>query len=85
MLPFIKPKTKTASLSIKYRKPDEKEPFADGGEADGDSGMHAAAQDILRAIESHDFKHLALALKAAFDIFDSQPHVEGEHLNESEE
>ena len=82
MLPFIKPQSKQASLSIKYRQPDEKEPFSDEGDADDGAALHAAAQDILRAIESKDYKHLALALKSAFDICDSEPHVEGPHTNE---
>ena len=81
MLPFLKPQAKQASLSIKYRKPDEKEPFSDQ-EDSNESAKHAAAQDILRAIESKDFKHLALALQSMFDICDSEPHTEGPHTND---
>ncbi len=42
--------------------------------------LHVAAEDILSAIKSNDAKALAQAFKAACDIVDSEPHVEGEHV-----
>lgn len=42
----------------------------------------AAAKDILSAIEAKDESMLAAALESAFQIFDSQPHEEGDHTNE---
>lgn len=49
------------------------------------AGLVAAAEDILRAISQNDSIHLALALRNFFDIADSQPHVEGPHINQGEE
>lgn len=47
--------------------------------------LEACADDIIRAINSKDSKMLAEAIKAAFEICDSEPHEEGPHTNESEE
>ena len=52
---------------------------------DDDQALIAAAQDIMRAINMKDYKHLALALRSAFQILDSEPHDEGPHLNEEEQ
>lgn len=76
MLPFMK-KDKEASVSavpsrIK-REPDH--------EVDYDS-LEAAAQDVLAALESKNVRDLAIAIRAAFEICDSEPHVEGPHIEE---
>lgn len=72
MLPFQKPKT-VAGLIIQKRKPDGQKDPSPQNEQDESSndGMHAVAEDILRAIASKDAQHLALALKSAWDIMDS--------------
>ena len=83
MLPFLnKHKQSVAGLIIKRREPDES---ADKKEPEGDEVLEAAASDILNAIESKDHRHLALALRAAFDILESEPHKEGPHTDEEEE
>lgn len=80
LLPFLKNKQKNQTgVIVQERAPDA--PAEDSGD---DSALHAAAQDILRAISDNDYQHLALAIRAAFDICDSQPHEEGPHLNEEE-
>lgn len=70
MLPFLSNKDKKVSgLILETRRtPDEK---PDGAPEDGNAPLHAAAEDILRAIASKDPKHLALALQAAYDICES--------------
>ena len=73
MLPFLK-RNKDASASgpvdsIK-REPDE------GAEYDA---LEAAAEDLSRAIDAKDIKGMAAALRAAFELCDSEPHQEGEH------
>lgn len=82
-LPWLKHKHQAAGISVQYRKPDEN--MAEGGEADQDHGLRAAAKDLMAAIHSNDSEKLMHALKAAFEILDSQPHEEGPHLNENEE
>ncbi len=73
MLPFLK-KTKEASASLpiesQERKPDNDNDF---------DSLEVAAQDLLHAIEKKDAKAVAEALRAAFELVDSQPHFEGEH------
>ena len=82
ILPFLKPK-KVAGLIIAKRKPDgSKQEMYEGGEEN--SGLEACAEDLMRALNSKDAKAVAEALKAAFEICDAAPHVEGEHINESE-
>lgn len=74
MLPFLKNK-KEASVAGDddhvMRKPDQ--------EAEYDS-LHSAAEDLIKAIESKDIKSVAEALRAAFDLCDSEPHEEGPHV-----
>ena len=75
MLPFLK-RDKEASASMPVdsmkRKPDD--------DADAYDVMHSAAQDMLNAIESKNVKALAEAIKAAFELMESEPHHEGEHI-----
>lgn len=66
---------------MEYRKPDQ----LPGEDKDSDfDGLEAAADDIMRASAAGDKKAYAAALRAAFEILDSEPHVEGEHLNEQD-
>jgi hypothetical protein len=75
MLPFLKNQEGSVSMPVEVKKRDSD----DGAEYDG---LHAAAEDLLAAIESKDAKALALAIRAAFEICDSEPHDEGSHTNE---
>lgn len=79
MLPFLKSKPQVAGIMTIERKPDE------SAESQEDSGLMSAAKDLLSAIESKDHKAIAMAIKAAFTILDSEPHDEGEHTNENEQ
>ena len=47
--------------------------------------LMAAADDLLSGIAMKDAKRVAEALSAAFEILDSMPHVEGEHMEEDVE
>ena len=75
-LPFLK-KDKEASVSmpadVQRREPDSEE------DSDYDS-LESCAEDLTRAIASKDLKGVASALRAAFQILDSEPHEEGEHI-----
>jgi hypothetical protein len=74
MLPMLK-RNKEASASGPIesveRKPDQEPEF---------DSMEAAAQDLCDAIHSKDMKAIAAALRAAFELMESQPHEEGEHV-----
>ena len=74
MLPFLK-KLDEASVSapaeIKKREPDE-EPEYDS--------LESAGHDLIDAIHSKDAKSVAAALRAAFELLDSEPHQEGPHI-----
>jgi hypothetical protein len=76
MLPFLK-KDKEASVSVpvdvQKREPDE--------ESDYDT-LESAADDLISAIHAKDTKGVCVALRAAFELLDSEPHDEGPHTNE---
>lgn len=73
MLPFMKHKevsVNTPSESL-TREPDEA--------AEEYDMLHAAAEDLIKAVHSKNVAAVSEALKAAFEICDSQPHYEGPH------
>jgi len=80
MLPFLQPK-KAAAVMIAKRKPSGSiEPMHEEGEQD--PGLMSAAEDLISAVHAKDAKGVADALKAAFEMADSEPHVEGPHIEE---
>lgn len=69
MIPFLKNKQDAASstsIDKVERKPDSEEYDV----------LESAAEDLCHAIEAKDYKAIAAALRAAFDLLDSQPHEE---------
>lgn len=44
--------------------------------------LEACASDLIHAIASQDAASVAEALRAAFEIMESAPHEEGEHMIE---
>jgi len=75
MIPFLKhAKEASSSGSIESieRKPDN-EPEYDS--------LESAAEDLKQALEKGDVKAIAMALRSAFDLCDSEPHEEGLHTN----
>ena len=77
MLPFLKQKPVAAGIMTIERKPDAPD---EGHEED--HGLMSAARDLASAMEVKDYKGMAAAIKAAFEILDSEPHEEGPHTNE---
>lgn len=75
MLPYQKQKEAAVVTPVDHvkRKPDE--------DAEYDP-MHAAADDLISAVHAKDTQGVAEALRAAFDLADSEPHVEGPHIGE---
>ena len=68
MLPFLK-KSQEASVAapeVEVRDHDE----------DFDS-LEVAAEDLMNAVHSKNAKAVASALRAAFELCDSEPHEEG--------
>lgn len=74
MLPFLKRKEGSSSDPVESlkRSPDE-------GAEEFDS-LESAAEDLINAVHAKDVKAVAAALRAAFELSDSEPHVEGPHL-----
>ncbi len=51
----------------------------DMGPSDPDEGLRSATEELFAAFEKKDVDAGMRALKAAFQICDSEPHEEGEH------
>lgn len=83
MLPFLKLKKQTGGVIVENRTPEHESDDKDDFELDS-LALEECAKDLIQAIERKDSKAAASAIKAAFEILDSQPHEEGPHLNESE-
>lgn len=70
MLPFLKPK-KVAGLIISQRKPDGKvAPYHEAG--DENHALDACSEDLMRAITSKDISGISSAIRAAYEILDSE-------------
>ena len=70
-LPFLKHKEASISVnpeSVK-RKPDHEEEY---------DFLDSASEDLINAIHSKDSKGVSAALRAAFELMESQPHEENE-------
>lgn len=82
MLPWLeKKKSVTVYKSTKGKSPDmEMNSEVEAPDSEMDEGLKEAAEDILRAINSKSAMDLAKAIKSAFEICDSYPHEEGEHI-----
>lgn len=87
MLPFLKQKKSGAAIVTNYNSSGfkkEQEPEENQGSSsasDAEAGLLACAQDLIKALEKKDSLAVASALKSAFEICDSQPHQEGEHVD----
>lgn len=79
MLPFLEPKKIVSVISSRRGKNPDIEVNAEV-EAPGqemDAGLKAAAEDLLRALDTRSAIDLAKAFRAAFEICDAYPHQEG--------
>lgn len=79
MLPFLKnARRQVAGMTMEVRKPDEPEKAQDDPEA----GLRAAAMDLIKAVNAQDEHGVMSALRAAFQIMESQPHDEAPESQE---
>lgn len=69
MLPFLRPKHQTGLMIAKMTPEGHKDTNT---EVSKDAGLEAAAADFLRGIEMKDSKKIASALRAAYQILDSE-------------
>lgn len=74
MIPYLKlgkEASVSAPVSVEKRKPDQDSEY---------DPLEVAAEDLCNAIAAKDYKAIAEALRAAFQLADSEPHIEGEHI-----
>lgn len=76
MIPFMKKKEVSVSMPVEHimRDSDHEEEMDEHDEL-----MEAIAHELMEALQKKNVKDVVMALRAAFQILDSEPHVEGEH------
>jgi hypothetical protein len=76
MLPFLKKMQEgSMSMPVESIKRDHDE------DVEYDM-LESAVEDLFKAMKSNDIKSGCEALRAAFEIYDSEPHFEGPHEEE---
>lgn len=84
-LPFLKKPNRSTGISVAVRTPKGTMAEEDEGQqGQQDQGLKYAAHDLLMAVDNRDIQGISEALKAAFQILESQPHEEAPHDNEYE-
>jgi DNA-binding GntR family transcriptional regulator len=82
-LPFLmKPKVSSTTI-VEHRKPDET--VGEDSPDSNDEGLNSAASDLIDAVHSRDVKGAAAAMRAAFELMESQPHEEINHDEDEQE
>lgn len=71
MVPFLKPKHISAVIIAKHKPEGGIEDMHEEGE--DHPALMSAAEDLISAVQMKDAKAVAEALKAAFQIVDSEP------------
>lgn len=71
MLPFLKKQEAAVVSPVEHiKRESDEEPEYDM--------LESAAEDLISAVHSKDVKSVAQALRAAFEMCESQPHEEAE-------
>lgn len=82
-LPFLKKPNRSAGISVSVRTSSgSMAEESEGQEDQQDQGLKYAAHDLLMAVDNRDIEAISEALRSAFQILDSEPHEEGEHIND---
>lgn len=74
-------------MKRKGEMPEEEMPIEEGMMEEGaeeDMGLEQCAMELIDAVKGGDVQGVIGSLRAAFQILDSEPHEEGEHLGEEE-
>ena len=88
MLPFLNPKKAVGVIVSRRGKGDIQDAAMEVEAPENkkiDPGVEAAAHSLLRAIDERSVKSVARALHEIFEIMESLPHHEGEHISEEAE
>lgn len=74
LLPFLaKNRNNNAGVIVKTREADSKPDHSES------SDLEACAEDLCHAIDRKDYKAIAEAFKAMFELCELEPHEEGPH------
>lgn len=78
MLPFLKPKP-MGSVVVAMKDDKSKTSHEEGSHP---PELMAAAEDLISAVGAKDAQAVADAMYAAFQVCESYPHAEGEHIED---
>lgn len=82
MLPFLKlKKSGVSGLIIKNRSASPETQEEQPKEENNDLYLEACVQGIINAVRDNDAQMGVKCLRMAFELLDSEPHVEGEHVS----
>ena len=79
---------KTVALILAQLEPTDSLQIGFGGDAEEltpEEQLHAVAGELIEAVKACDVSATVEALRGAFLLLDSMPHVEGKHVGEQEE
>lgn len=80
MLPFLK--AKPAGSVVVYKTKSDGDSMPEKEEGGHPPELISAAEDLIKAVASKDASAVADAIYAAFSYCDSEPHIEGPHIEE---
>lgn len=84
-LPFLKNNRSNVAGLIIQRRAADGTPQTDPEKDNKDDGLRSCAQDLIKAVQAGNEDSVASALRAAFEILDSEPHEEGPHIESEDE
>lgn len=86
MLPFLKKKANPGVITAHMDALGHKSEASQyDEEPNKNAPLEACAQDLMRAIHENNVEAAAAAMRAAFEILESEPHEEGPHPNSYDE
>lgn len=83
MLPFLKKDKQVAGLIMAKRKPDGSSIDLHSEENEGNE-LDSCSKDLMDAVKSGDSKAFSKALRAAFEILDSEDDKESPHTYDAQ-
>jgi len=81
-LPFLN-KRKAAALIMEARSPEgHKTEMHQEQDSDPGAALRSCSEDLIRAVHTQNAEAVSSAIRAAFEILESEPHEEGPQEND---
>lgn len=79
-LPYFKKNNEAAAVVMPVTDKVERKP--DNESEDEFDSLSGAMSELHSALNAKDYKNAAKIFRSAFELMDSEPHVEGPHIKE---